>query len=235
MEVLGSAQTQAAQQNTDAPNPPAGASGAPQRGDRLGKQDFLELLVTQLRNQDPMNPMKGQEFAAQLAQFSSVEQLININDTLGQQQGGNNVLSQQLESSMAANMLGTRIQAQGNTISRAGDGDTTLRFTTEGPATNAVLSIRNRQGQVVRTEELSALDKGEQTFAWDGTNDAGEAVPDGTYSFSVDAVDGEGAPVRTNTFLSGVVDRVTFNQEGIQLWVGDSSIPFRSVQSIEQP
>ena len=136
---------------------------------------------------------------------------------------------------MAANMLGTRIQAQGNTISRAGDGDTALRFTTEGPATNAVLSIRNRQGQVVRTEELSALDKGEQTFAWDGTNDAGEAVPDGTYSFSVEAVDGEGATVRTNTFLSGVVDRVTFNQEGIQLWVGDSSIPFRSVQSIEQP
>lgn len=230
MEIFGSAQTQAAaaQQNDE-----ASASGTLTSADSMGKQDFLQLLVTQLRNQDPMSPMKGQEFAAQLAQFSSVEQLININDTLGAQDGANNALAQRLESSMAANMLGTRVQAQGNTISRMGEGDTTLRFTTNAPASNAILTIRDQQGQVVRTEELGTLDKGEQSFAWNGKDASGEPVPDGTYSFEVDAMDNEGAAVRTNTYLSGVVDRVTFNQDGIQLWVGDTSIPFSSVQSLE--
>ena len=237
MEILGSAQTQAAnaaQQNGSAENGSTGATGALTSQESMGKQDFLQLLVTQLRNQDPMSPMKGQEFAAQLAQFSSVEQLININDTLGSQGGANNALAQRLESSMAANMLGTRIQAQGNTISRTGEGDTTLRFTTENPASNATLTIRNEQGQIVRTEELGTLDKGEQTFEWNGTNANGETVADGDYTFSVDAVDSEGAAVQTSTYLSGVVDRVTFNQDGIQLWVGDSAIPFSSVQSLEQ-
>ncbi|NBB75411.1 MAG: hypothetical protein GVY35_17335 [Bacteroidetes bacterium] len=86
-------------------SPPASLA---QQQAELGKQDFLQLLTTQLKAQDPMSPMKGQEFAAQLAQFSSLEQLLNINETLSGQSASNGLLASRLNSSMAAGLATAR-------------------------------------------------------------------------------------------------------------------------------
>lgn len=198
----------------------------------MGKEDFLELLVTQLRNQDPMNPMEGQEFAAQLAQFSSVEQLININDTL-ESQNGNSALTQNLKNGLAADMLGTRVRAEGNSVNWKGD-NIDLRFEMEAPAAETQLTIRDASGQVVRTEDLGTLGGGEQEFTWDGTNNDGEGVPNGNYTYSIEAVDSNGDSVGATTYLSGAVDRVTFGEDQILLWIGDRSIPMEEVRTIEQ-
>lgn len=210
------------------------SSEAPNLGADMGKEDFLKLLVTQLRNQDPMKPMKGQEFAAQLAQFSSVEQLININDTLASQQGGSNALSKNLKSGLASNMLGKTVRAEGNSISWGGD-ELDLRFDMQSPAAEAKLTIRDSAGQVVRTEDLGTLSGGEQSYTWDGTTNDGESVAEGSYTYSIEAVNAEGESVQAKTFLSGTVDRITFGQDDVLLWVGDRSLPLDSVQSIEQP
>ncbi len=219
---------------SDPANPEQDGSEAPNLGADMGKEDFLKLLVTQLRNQDPMSPMKGQEFAAQLAQFSSVEQLININETLASQQGGTSALSKNLKSGLASNMLGKTVRAEGNSITWAGN-ELDLRFTMQSPAAEATLTIRDAAGQVVRTEDLGALDGGPQSFTWDGTTNDGEAVAEGAYTYSIDAVNPDGEAVQATTFLSGTVDRITFGQDDVLLWVGDRSLPLDSVQSIEQP
>lgn len=90
----------------------------------MGKDDFLRLLVTQLGNQDPLNPMDGQEFAAQLAQFSSVEQLLNISDVLAQNGEMNGLLAQSINSGVASGLIGKTVQASGNAISWDGENPT---------------------------------------------------------------------------------------------------------------
>lgn len=201
-------------------------------GSSMGKEDFLELLVTQLRNQDPMNPMKGQEFAAQLAQFSSVEQLININESL-EAQNGNQALTKNLKNGLAADMLGTQIQAEGNSLNWTGD-KVDLHFDMDAPAAQNTLTIRDAAGQTVRTEDLGTLGAGEQSFTWDGTNNNGEEVPPGNYTYSIEAIDSNGTAVQTTTYLSGTVDRVSFAQDQVMLWIGDRSIPMDDVRSMSQ-
>lgn len=235
MEISGlpSSQSQAASsaQGTEAASKKQTAAD----NTKMGKQDFLKLLVTQLRNQDPMKPMKGQEFAAQLAQFSSLEQLINIDETLSSQQGSNGILAESINSGLAADMLGTRVQAQGNYATWRDNGDLPLHFELGSPAASATITIRNSAGQVVRTEDLGTLAGGHQTFEWDGSNNDGETVPNGTYQFSIEATDSQGVPVDTTTFLNGTVDRVTFGQDGIMLWIGDTKVPLDQVRSMENP
>lgn len=198
----------------------------------MGKEDFLLLLTTQLRNQDPMNPMKGQEFAAQLAQFTSVEQLVNIKEQLGMQSSQSGMLSQSINSGVAANLIGRNVEAVGNGINLGFEGDAGLSFELQDPAKEVTVTIRNEAGNVVRTIEQTNLEAGDQQLSWDGLKDDGERAGAGAYTFEVEATDAEGNPVAAETFLSGRVDRITFGQDGILLWVGDTKIRMSQVKSV---
>ncbi len=211
----------------------ASALGQAAGNNDLGKEAFLRLLVTQLSNQDPMNPMKGQEFAAQLAQFSSVEQLTNINKTLENQQQASGLLSQSVNSGVAADLLGKQVEAEGNQIAWDGEGEAPMRFNLDAPAENATLTIRDAAGNAVATKTLSDLDAGAQEAGWDGTNDAGSRLAPGAYSFDVEATDAAGNPVAAQTRLSGRVDRVTFGADGVMLWVNGTKLPMGAVESVE--
>ena len=90
----------------------------------------------------------------------------------------------------------------------------------------------NPAGQLIRTESLSNLDSGRHTFEWNGLSEEGEQQLNGQYSFKVTATDPEGATVNSRTFISGTVDRVTYNQNGIFLWIGDTSINMGNVSSV---
>ena len=92
----------------------------------LSRDDFLQLLVTQLGNQDPLNPMDGQEFAAQLAQFSSLEQLININESMIQSGEINGLLAQSVNAGVAADLIGKTIEAEGDQFQYSGEDSTSL-------------------------------------------------------------------------------------------------------------
>lgn len=198
----------------------------------LGKQDFLKLLTTQLKAQDPMSPMKGQEFAAQLAQFSSLEQLLNINETLSGQSSSNGLLASRLNSSMAADFLGKEVQAGGNALQWTGDGDVPLGFDLAGPATDVRLTIRDATGNPVFQQDMGGLNAGFHEFAWDGTNADGEDVARGSYSFTVEAADSNGTAIEASPYQSGTVDRVTFGEGEPTLWVNGSQIPLSQVRSL---
>lgn len=200
--------------------------------DIMGKEDFLQLLVTQLKSQDPMNPMKDQEFAAQLAQFSSLEQLLNINETLGGQSESTSALADRINRSTAADLLGKDVQAAGDVLGWTGEGEVPLSFELDGPAEEVTIAVKDAGGTTVFEQNLGVMDEGFHEFAWDGKNADGNEVPYGTYTFAVEAVDSEGESVATDLFANGKVDRVTFGSEGPMLWINGRQVPMDQVRSV---
>lgn len=203
-----------------------------QQSAQLGKQDFLQLLTTQLKTQDPMNPMKGQEFAAQLAQFSSLEQLLNINETLGSQSTSNGLLAARLNRSVAADFLGKQVQAGGNVLQWNGEDEVPLGFELAGPAADVTVTIRDATGRPVFQQDMGGLTAGFHEFAWDGNNGDGDEVPRGRYTFTIEAADTNGTAVEAAPFQNGAVDRVTFSDGEPTLWVNDTPIPLSQVRSL---
>ena len=213
--------------NTDrsAPSPNGDAT--------MGKDEFLTMLVTQLKNQDPLNPMDGQEFAAQLAQFTSVEQLLNISDVLAQNGEMNAMLAQSVNSGVAAGLIGKSVQAAGNTVTWDGENAVPVSFELADAAEAVTVTISNEAGLPVRTFELNGRSSGDHTLEWDGLDASGSNVATGTFSYEISATDVAGNPVEAESFVRGKVDRITFGQDGIMLWIGKIRIPMSDVESVE--
>ena len=191
----------------------------------LGKDDFLNLLVAQLQNQDPLKPMESTEFTAQLAQFSSLEQLYNVNDNLG------NLESSQaaMHNNQAVSMIGKTAWAQGSIIQKSDTPPVDLHFGLGQEASETMVYIYDAQGTYVRTISAGASQAGSHVVPWDGTNDDGTMVPDGNYQFEVLAGDAQGNTVESESFVVGVVSVVTFDQGSAQLQVNDLRVPLASV------
>ncbi|WP_103029095.1 flagellar hook assembly protein FlgD [Salinibacter altiplanensis] len=197
----------------------------------LGKNDFLKLLTTQLKNQDPSNPMKGKEFAAQLAQFSSVEQLNNISGQIKEQGNSDGALAQSLNDSIATDLIGRRVETSGNTMQWTGEGEATFGLDLERPAAEATFTIRDAGGNAIHTETLEDV-SGTTEVSWDGTTDGGARAPAGTYSVDVNATSGSGDSIQAAAQLEGTVDRVTLEDGGTSLRIGGAQVAMSRVQSI---
>lgn len=206
------------------------ASSNPGSSD-LGKQDFLQLLVTQLRNQDPVNPMKSAEFAAQLAQFNSVEQLINVNSGLEQLANQQQSMSNGLINTMASTLTGKQVKVQTNQLALTEGESVDVQFKLESNATSGEIIIRDEEGTIVRTEELENLGKGDQSWTWDGRTDGGKKAPEGNYSVEIKAKDGD-ATVSATTYVQGKVSKIRFSQEGVKLLVNGLSVSMGDVEEI---
>ncbi|MEZ4702890.1 MAG: flagellar hook capping FlgD N-terminal domain-containing protein [Rhodothermales bacterium] len=198
----------------------------------MGRDDFLLLLVTQLSNQDPLNPMDGQQFAAQLAQFSSLEQLINLNDGMAQSAQLNGLLAQSINSGVAAGLIGKDVEAVGNQLRFDGTEGTTMHYELDHAAASVSIDVFDEAGRKVRTIEAGGQGKGERSANWDGKGEDGADLPAGTYTFKVNATDAAGNTVNATHLMRGNVDRVSFSQDGILLWIGDQSIPMGNVRSV---
>uniref|UniRef100_A0A7V2F6K1 Basal-body rod modification protein FlgD n=2 Tax=Rhodothermus TaxID=29548 RepID=A0A7V2F6K1_RHOMR len=198
----------------------------------LDKEAFLRLLVTQLRYQDPTNPLDSREFAVQLAQFSTVEQLIEINKALTAQNDAYGALAQGIHNSVAAGLVGKVIEAEGSRIRWTGEQAAAFRFVLDGNAQQVSVQIRNESGQLVRTIQLGPQAAGEHELSWDGRDDSGKSLPAGTYILEVTATNAEGDPIAARTMVRGRVDRVTFGPEGILLWIGTYAIPLQNVRGV---
>ena len=198
----------------------------------MGKDDFLKLLVTQLRNQDPLSPMNGSDFAAQLAQFSSVEQLSNINSTLTQSVSANQVLTQSISNALAATFIGKEVRASTNTFSLSGTGEVKLGYTLASAADTVTVKLKDGPGVVVRTIQVHGTDKGDNTFTWDGKDDNGQSLAAGTYKFEVGAVDAKGKPIGTSGFAFGSVSAVRFKSNGTFFVVDGLEIPLSDILEI---
>lgn len=148
---------------------------------------FLKLLTTQLQNQDPLNPMDNAQVTSQLAQINTVQGITQLNDTLNTMMANSNAN----QAVQAAALVGKGVVIPGNSMNVSTDGGTAVAgYELSGAADVVTVNIKNANGTVVRTMNMGSKAAGEQTFSWDGKDDAGAAVAAGTYTFSVDAAQG---------------------------------------------
>jgi flagellar basal-body rod modification protein FlgD len=183
------------------------AGGIAATGDStLGKDDFMKILVAQLQAQDPMAPMEGQEFASQLAQFSSLEQLTNVNSNLEASQAFDIALS----NSAALSLIGKNVDAPGNTIDLKSGEVETLSFSLDGEAAEVGIDIFDSTGAKVSTVNLDAQKSGLSEYVWSGTDSSGALLPSGNYTFNITASNSAGNFVPVKTFAAGLATDVVF-------------------------
>ncbi|MFB3149862.1 MAG: flagellar hook assembly protein FlgD [Alphaproteobacteria bacterium] len=211
---------------TETPAPAPGSNRATLTGDL---ESFLLLLVTQLKNQDPLSPLDSNEFAAQLAQFATVEQAIQTNKNLTDLIG----ISKAGQAAAAVSYLGKTIEAEGDTVPLI-DGKAEYAYTLPSIATTVTLAIANDQGRVVfsTTGETAT---GKHNFVWDGVDNQGNEVAPGNYRLLVGAVDSEGDQIPAETRIVGRVDGADTSGDTINLLLGEVSVPLDNVLSVKEP
>ncbi len=166
----------------------------------LDKDAFLRLLVTQLQNQDPLEPMDNTAFVAQLAQFSSLEGITNIEKAVS---GLTGELSGAKDYG-ALSLIGRNLKVDGGTFRYSGEG-ATLGYTLDADAAKAMISVYDSSGRLVDAIRVGGASRGSHETTW--TN----GVAGGTYTFSVSAEDASGGQIPARTFTSGPVTGVSFN------------------------
>jgi flagellar basal-body rod modification protein FlgD len=200
------------------------------KSDELGRDNFLQLFMAQLKHQDPFNPMDSQEFTAQLAQFSSLEQLLKANENLESIKSfqDQNARSQVLE------FIGKEIIADGDVLSIAEGRRTAGSFTLDRPAECSVL-ILDASGGLVRSIPLGTLEAGEHRFEWDGRGRDGQMQKPGTYGFQIMAISESGEQVQVESRIIGLVSSVSFEGGSPTLFLGKIPVPLSQVRDIMTP
>jgi flagellar basal-body rod modification protein FlgD len=187
--------------------------------------------VTQLQNQDPLNPADSTEFTAQLATFSSLEELQNINTALEDIGATQTVLT----NSQAVDYIGQTITAIGDQFTVMDEATGPLNFNLDGDAAGVYVKIYNQYGEFVRDIELGPMPAGQNSATWDGLDQYGLQAPDGVYHFEVMAVDEEGAMVNATAFTQGTVTGVVYQNGLAYLIAGDQEIPLGNVVEVFEP
>jgi len=200
----------------------------------MGKDEFLKLLVHQLKNQDPLSPMESQDFAAQLAQFSSLEQLTNMSGMMEESIGIDLMLTQAINNTMATSFIGKQVSAVGDSITLAEGGTADLAFKLNGQAETVTVKVRNAAGDIVKEIEMGSLSSGKHSVEWDGTSRNGETLPAGKYTFEVEALDANEEVVSAITMIMGVITGIQYEGGGAVFVINGNEIPFNQVLEITE-
>ncbi len=195
----------------------------------LDKDAFLKLFLAQLKNQDPMNPLQNHELAAQLAQFSSLEKLNNIDTGIAE-------LSKREDprhSYEALNLIGRNVSGDSSKIIRTDEKDIhDVKFKLAADAEKITFSFRDANGQEVRKLEGHNLKKGENSFTWDGRLENGTMAQPGEYNVVIEARALGGSKVFAETAFSGKVTGVNYTAEGPVLMIGNQTVRMSEVKKI---
>lgn len=197
----------------------------------MGKDDFLKMLVTQLKNQDPMNPLEGTEYATQLAQFSSVEQLMQIGKLL-EAQAASQAAAQDLAAATASTALGAAIVGHdvlmaGNVFGVTEGAKSTVHAEFGGLAAKAVVHVYDAKGREVYSQQFVNLAKGRQDLDIDTSG-----LPTGDYTFKIDATATDNTAVKVGTYSLGTVSGMAFSDGDLLLRVNGQLIPMKNILEV---
>jgi flagellar basal-body rod modification protein FlgD len=187
--------------------------------------NFLSLLMTQLKNQDPSSPMDSNQFTTELVQFSSVEQQISTNTSLTQliQLGQANQIEQ------SASMLGKPVTATSSQLTLQ-NGASDINFNTK-TAQPVAIAVYNSAGSQIQTASLTTT-AGANSWKWNGQAADGTTMPDGAYSVTVTSLGANGTTAQVPFTVTGTATSVQNNAGTVQVQMGGLTLPFSSVQSV---
>jgi flagellar basal-body rod modification protein FlgD len=196
----------------------------------LGKDDFLNMLIAQLQHQDPLNPADSTEFTAQLAQFSSLEQLSNIHDSLENMEQ----FQASLTHSQAVSYIGKQVTAEGNGLQLKEDQTATCHFELAAPAAMTAVSVYDANGGFVNSFETGSLFAGRQSATWNGTDFNGNPMPPGVYEFEIQAIDAANQNVAVTPLMSAIVTGVSFKEDMAYLITGLNTVSIHDVLDVSE-
>ncbi len=194
----------------------------------LGKDDFLRLMVAQLRNQDPLNPMNNTEFVAQTAQFTSLEQLQNINTTLEKLAGQSNTGGV----AGASALLGRTVTVNGSALTLGSTGTATLAYALPTGAAATAVRIFDQTGNAVRTMVVGQQGAGPHQIVFDGLDDSGRRLAAGSYTYQVAAADAKGQTLPGIYTGGGQVTGISVEGNTLMLVVGNQRVPLSAVAGV---
>lgn len=207
-------------------------ANTPTRSADLGKKEiFLQLLVAQMKYQDPLNPQDPTKMSSQLAQFNMVEQQTNTNALLEQMlsQGGQDSVS---SPSNAASYLGHTATISSQSMAYAGQ-NVSFSLDLSANAADVQIQILDGNGQSVRTMMLGPMQAGSHALSWDGLNDLGVPLPQGEYQALIQAADAQGNPIATTMTQQGIVTAVQFSQNEPRFVVAGLAVPQSAITEIK--
>jgi len=194
-------------------------TSATRGSDIMGKDAFLQLLVTQLKNQDPLQPMDNTEFVAQLAQFSSLEQVQNLNDLMSQ----NNDLTLSVHNALMTDLIGKVVTVDSDQVYWDGSEASTIEYDVKEPGTVS-FEIYDADGTLVKTVSGDKMLSGTYDFQWDGLDSDGNEAAEGTYRVKVKINDGNGNESDLKVRIKGEVSSVRFAGGSPVLYIGEMAI-----------
>jgi flagellar basal-body rod modification protein FlgD len=199
--------------------------------EQLGQEDFLSLMITQLKNQDPFKPMESGEFLGQLAQFGTVSGLGELKSAFDSL-AGSLVSNQSLQ---AAGLVGRSALVESSSVAIASGQPVAAAVDMPTASGSVKVEIRDATGELVRTIDLGTRPPGLATFTWDGLADDGSAAPGGRYTFAA-GFQSEGKIEAAETLVSAPVESVLFGSKGFSVRLaGIGDVPFASVREIREP
>jgi flagellar basal-body rod modification protein FlgD len=194
----------------------------------MGKEEFLTLLVAQLQNQDPLNPSDPTEFTSQLAQFSSLEQLFNLNDSM------NNLAASNANADRFATLqtIGKNVVYQDSKFEYNGEGGVELGYQLDGSAAEVQITIQ-RNGTTVAVLSGEELTKGNHFLTWDGLTEAGVPAESGQYTFAISVTANEGESVAASPLIKSEVTGVDLTGNyGGRLLTAAGEVDFASILGV---
>ncbi len=207
----------------------ADGAAAMKKATGMNKDDFLKLFVTQLQQQDPLKPQDSNQFIAQLAQLSQVEQAYNTNTNLQSlltAQNNNTVVS-------AVSFIGKDVLATGNQVALTAGSPANLNFRLSEPASSLNINIKDAAGNLVRTLTSGQTAAGDGSIAWDGKGGNGSLLSSGTYSFEVTGTNASGGAVAGTSLVRGRIDGVRIDGSTPILTAGGIDIGMGAVLQVK--
>lgn len=171
----------------------------------LSDTEFMTLLIAQLENQDPLDPLSNTDMLGQLAEFANLEQLTSMNSTLES-------MAEQFNAQIvnsAVSFIGLDVMAEGDTITKGDDGVSDITYTLSEEASTATAYIYDEDDGLVASVSLSDLEAGDHSFTWDGLDSDGNEMADGTYYVTIGASDADGDVMSVSTMCQGTVVGLT--------------------------
>lgn len=200
------------------------------KGDMGSTETFMKLLVAELKQQDPSDPMQARDMVAQLASLTSVQKLTTIDQKLGSLGDG----SAASASVQSASLIGKKVTASTNRVTLNSTDTPVGNYKLAGEANAVSIDIVDSQGQVVRSLDAGKQGNGAQSFQWDGRDNTGKRVSNGAYNFNVKATDSKGGLVPVSTEVSGLVSEITYENGAPEVVVGGAQVSLADVTSIAQ-